>query len=103
MSTVTTGAIALEDGQRAFTMNGQTVALTDTEFRVLKALASNAGSVVTRGELTSVLYEGKGALAKSNVLEVLVVRLRRKLADIGAPAMIQTTRSIGYSYVGAVQ
>ena len=68
------GAIALDDEQRAFILNGKQVALTETEFLVLKALASKAGTVVTRSELTYVLYSGKDEPAKSNVLEVLVMR-----------------------------
>ena len=96
------GAIALDDEQRAFTYDGKQATLTDTEFRVLKALATKAGTVVSRSELTYALYVGKPEPAKSNVLEVLVMRLRKKFAELGAPALIQTQRGHGYTYVGAV-
>lgn len=103
MSTDTPAAIALDDNQHAVTFNGVAAPLTDSEYRVLKALISKPGIVVTRTELSYALYSGRDSAATSNVLEVLIARLRRVLTNMGARGAIKTTRGAGYSYVGAAQ
>ena len=47
-----------------------------------------------KGELEEHLFAD--ALPASNALEVLVSRLRKKLADAGAPGVIDTVRGLGY-------
>lgn len=96
------GTLVLDDELRAFTLNGKQVTLTDTEYRVLKALAGKPGTVVSKSELACAVYGGKEP-AKSNVLEVLVMRLRKKFEALGSPAAIKTRRGIGYTFVGATQ
>lgn len=95
--------IALAEENSAVTVGASKVDLTGAEFRVLKALTGKPNTVVSRTELTFVLYSAKESTAESNVLEVLVSRVRKKFAALGAPAIIKTVRGIGYSFVGQVQ
>lgn len=71
------------------------IPLTAREFAVLQYLLTRAGSVVRRSELLEhvwdVHYEGD-----SNVVDVHVAGLRRKLALPGSPAPITTVRGVGY-------
>jgi DNA-binding response OmpR family regulator len=68
------------------------VDLSEREFRVLHRLVCNAGSVVSRD---SIMYDvwGVSCDPRSNVVDVCVRRLRRKL---GGDAPIETVRHGGY-------
>jgi two-component system OmpR family response regulator len=77
------------------TRDGHPVAVTPREFRVIEYLALNRGRVVSRDELLAHLYNDAEE-TWSNVLEVYVAGLRRKLG----PDIIQTRRGHGY-YVDA--
>ncbi|MCB1051145.1 MAG: response regulator transcription factor [Acidobacteria bacterium] len=72
----------------------ESISLTAKEFAVLEYLLLRKGRVVTRQAMIEHLYEGYGEIA-SNVLDVMVCNLRRKLgSDTGA--MIETKRGVGY-------
>ncbi len=85
------GALEIDDASREVRYRGTRVELQPREFALLHALALRAGRVLTREQLESQLYEWDRAL-DSNALEVLVHRLRRKLA----PEAIRTVRGVGY-------
>jgi two-component system OmpR family response regulator len=89
--------LSLDDGieldlpRRLVRRHGVPVPVTPREFRVLEYLSLHRGRVVSRQELLSHLYDDSGETS-SNVLEVYVAGLRRKL---GA-ATIETRRGHGY-------
>lgn len=74
-----------------------TLPLTPTEFRLLAALMAAPGTVVRRRELVRCAWSD-GARVHDNTLDQYVARLRRKLAEAGAPRTISTARGIGYRY-----
>ena len=76
---------------RAVWRDDAPIELTAREWSLLEALASRAGRVVTRSELES-LSQGFDGDASSNVLEVHVSNLRRKLGR----DVIETVRGLGY-------
>ncbi|MDA8381685.1 MAG: response regulator transcription factor [Betaproteobacteria bacterium] len=76
-------------------VDGQTVDLTQYEYRLLEYLATRCGKVVSKGELADYLY-AHDEERDSNVLEVLVGRLRRKLDPEGRLTPIETVRGRGY-------
>ena len=71
------------------------VVLTLHEYRVLELLTRHAGSVLSRARITAAVWPDEIG-PDSNVLEVLVSHLRRKLDREGAPKLIHTRRGIGY-------
>ena len=74
---------------------GEEVPLTAREWEVLETLAARAGRVVSRAEvLELVWHEATGSASES--LDVIVSRLRRKLAD--ASCSIRTVRGQGYCF-----
>jgi DNA-binding response OmpR family regulator len=79
---------------------GETISLSTTEFELLVFLMRHHGQVVSREQiLTSVWgYEHDPA---TNVVDVYVGYLRRKLARTGTPAPIATVRAVGYRLGGS--
>ncbi len=73
--------------------------LTGYEYRLLEYLVRHRRRVVSKGELADYLYPHDDADRDSNVLEVLVGRLRRKLDPDGALSPIETLRGRGYRFV----
>jgi hypothetical protein len=84
---------ALDDDARELVVRGQRVALTPLEYGVLRQLSGRAGKTVSRQELLRDVW-GTTYAGGSNVVDVVVRSLRRKLAD-GAPCL-QTARGLGY-------
>jgi DNA-binding response OmpR family regulator len=85
------GPLRLDTLGGRVSLDGMPVALTAQEFRILSYLAHHQGRVVGRAELVEHVYD-RDADPESNVLDVLVARIRRKL---GA-GMIQTLRGQGW-------
>jgi DNA-binding response OmpR family regulator len=78
---------------------GKLVTLTAMEYRVLEYLAHRPGAVVPKTELLEHLYDFNWERF-SNVIEVYVSGLRRKLEDSGDTKLIHTLRGQGYMLRG---
>jgi DNA-binding response OmpR family regulator len=89
------GGLEIDTAGRCARRAGRRIDLTPKEFQALELLAARMPAVVGRDELFAVLYPGE-AEAASNVVEVLIGRLRRKLHPPGAPTVLQTRRGFGY-------
>jgi DNA-binding response OmpR family regulator len=86
--------------RRRVRREGRDVALSTTEFELLVFLMRNHGQVVSREQILSSVwgYEHDPA---TNVVDVYVGYLRRKLGRPGDPAPIHTVRAVGYRLGGA--
>jgi len=92
---VTLGPFTIDlSGQRVF-RGEEEVELTTFEYKVLQYLVMHPGEVVTKSELSEHIYE-EDADRDSNVIEVFVGRLRRKLDPDGTLSPIETLRGRGY-------
>ena len=80
--------------------SGRTIQLSATEFELLAYLLRHAGQVVSREQILGSVwgYEHDPA---TNVVDVYVGYLRRKLGGPGDPAPIHTVRAVGYRLGGA--
>ena len=76
----------------------QAVALTGHEYRILEYLMLHAGKVVSKTELTEHIYD-QDFDRDSNVVEVLVGRIRKKIDPHGESKPIETLRGRGYRLV----
>lgn len=85
--------VALET-QRV-TRAGRPIELTAKEFGLLEFFVLHAGQVVDRASITSHVWD-ENHDPFTNVLEVLVRRLRRKIDDDFEPKLLQTIRGAGY-------
>jgi len=81
-------------GQRVY-RDGAEIDLTTFEYKVLNYFVMHPGEVVTKSELAEHIYE-EDADRDSNVIEVFVGRLRRKLDPDGTLNPIETLRGRGY-------
>ena len=92
---VSVGSLSLDTASRVVTLNERPVSLPAMEYRLLEYLMLRAGQVVTKEEIIEHLYDFD-AEKFSNVVEVYVSALRKKL-DPGPPhRLIHTVRGQGY-------
>ncbi len=89
------GGIRLDLLTREATRNGHAVRLPDRESELLAYLMRHAERVCTREEILAAVW-GYDHDPGSNVVQVYVGYLRRKLGTPGSPAPIATVRSVGY-------
>jgi two-component system response regulator PhoP len=91
------GPIRLDTTAQTVTVNGQTVDLTSYEYKVLEYLMLHAGELVSKADLTEHIYQ-QDFDRDSNVLEVFIGRLRRKLDPETSLKPIETVRGRGYRF-----
>jgi two-component system response regulator PhoP len=89
--------ISIDFSARRVTRDGEEVDLTAYEYNTLAFLARRSGEAVSRADLLDHLYD-RDSDRDSNVLEVFVGRLRRKLDPEGSLAPIETVRGVGYRF-----
>jgi two-component system, OmpR family, response regulator PhoP len=94
---VSFGPISLDFSAQAVKLDGEALELTAFEYRLLEFLVRERARVVPKQELADYLYP-HGEDRDSNVLEVLIGRLRRKLDPGGKLAPIETVRGRGYRF-----
>lgn len=96
------GGLVLEPETRRATLGGAELALTTTEFELLRILMTSRGRVLSRDRLLQDL-RGLDADAYDRSIDMLVSRLRKKLGDDSrSPRFVKTVRGAGYQFVGAV-
>jgi two-component system response regulator PhoP len=91
------GPVVLDTRAQTVQVKGQAVELTTFEYRILEHLMLRAGDVISKSELTERLYD-QDFERDSNVIEVLVGRLRRKLDPHEELCPIETLRGRGYRF-----
>ena len=89
------GDLALDVLRRQARRGERRIELTAREFSLLEFLMRHAGEVVTRSMLADHVW-GERYDSLSNLIEVFVNRLRRKLEADGAPRLLHTVRGAGY-------
>jgi len=99
-NTLSVGPYTLDLDALRVSCDGVAVELTEFEFRLLEYLARHRERVVSKRELADYLYPHDED-RDSNVLEVLIGRLRRKLDPEGRWTPIETVRGRGYRFTPA--
>ena len=94
--------LALDTGTRQAERAGQMVELSTTEYELLAYFMRHPNQVLTRDQLMERVW-GFDFDGESNVLEVYVGYLRRKLEEGNQPRLIQTVRGAGYVLRGDPQ
>ncbi|MGH3739522.1 MAG: response regulator [Micromonosporaceae bacterium] len=95
-SAIAVGGIVVDAGTHTVRKNGDPVALTATEFRLLYELARRPGQVFTRKMLLDLVWN-YDYLGDSRLVDVAVQRLRSKVEDDPRhPRLIHTVRGVGY-------
>lgn len=91
------GPIAIDVATQSVTVQGEPIELTSFEYRLLEELVRHHGEILSKHTLADYLYPHDED-RDSNVLEVMVGRLRRKLDPGGTLNPIETMRGRGYRF-----
>jgi len=94
-ATVRVADLTLDPAAQRIDWQGRPLDLTAREYRILDVLMRRPNWIVSRESLIESVW-GYDFTDTSNLVEVYVGRIRRKLAEVGAPSMIQTVRGAGY-------
>ena len=96
-SNLVCGPVVLDTRAQTVSVEGKPVELTTFEYRILEHLILKAGEVISKTDLTEQLYE-QDFERDSNVIEVFIGRLRRKLDPEDRIKPIETLRGRGYRF-----
>ena len=89
------GDLVVDPAGRTVTRSGREIELTRREFELIEVFARNPGIVLERDRLLELVW-GYDWGADTNVVDVFVSYLRRKMEAEGEPRMIQTVRGVGF-------
>ena len=92
---ITVGQLALDSSLRKVEYAGATINLTSREYAILEYLIINLNGVVTREMLEEHIWDCEHG-AFSNVIEVLISRIRKKLCPDNKEVVIKTVKGLGY-------
>jgi two-component system, OmpR family, response regulator len=92
------GALRLDTGGRTAAVAGRPLPLTMKEFAILEYLVHNPGQLLDRNQIADHVWDYSFS-SESNLVEVYIARLRRKLSAAGLDGCIVTVRRGGYRFV----
>ncbi len=92
------GRVRIDSARRQVWRDDQEVLLPNKEFRILEYLVRNPNRVLTRDMIANHVWDYEFVNA-TNVIDVHIRQLRRKLDEPGAPSTIETVRGVGYRLV----
>jgi len=96
-STLSAGPVALDTSRQELKVNDAAIELTSFEYRIIEHLMIRAGEVISKTELTDRLYD-QDFERDSNVIEVFIGRLRKKMDPDNTLQPIETLRGRGYRF-----
>jgi len=96
-SEMTAGPVSLDLSRQEVKVNDAPIELTSFEYKIIEYLMVRAGQVISKTELTERLYD-QDFERDSNVIEVFVGRLRKKLDPDNTIKPIETLRGRGYRF-----
>ena len=91
------GDLSLDTRGRTATARGKPISLTMKEFAILEYLLHNRDRLLERNQIAEHVWDYTFS-SESNLVEVYIARLRRKLAAAGLPDCITTVRHGGYRF-----
>ena len=91
------GGIRLDTAARKVTVRGEVLTLTQKEFAVLECFMHHPGQLLDKDQLVERIWN-YDVYSESNLLEVYIGRVRRKLAAAGITGSISTVRHGGYRF-----
>ena len=92
------GAMKLDPSDMTVTVDGRSVNLAASEYRLLRRLVRDCGSPVSRADLLEELY-GMDAPSESNIVDVYISRIRAKLRPLpGGDDFVASIRGLGWKF-----
>jgi two-component system response regulator PhoP len=96
-SAMAAGPVTLDMSRQELTVNDSAIELTSFEYKIIEYLMVRAGQVISKTELTERLYD-QDFERDSNVIEVFIGRLRKKMDPDNTIKPIETLRGRGYRF-----
>lgn len=96
-SVLSAGPVTLDMSRQDVSVDGNSIELTSFEYKIIEYLMVRAGEVISKTELTERLYD-QDFERDSNVIEVFIGRLRKKLDPDNSVKPIETLRGRGYRF-----
>ena len=93
------GNLCVNFAEMTATLNGETISLTPTEYRLLKVLAKNPQIVMTRQVLLEKLWDIDGNFVDEHALTSAISRIRGKI-ETADKSYIKTVYGMGYMWIG---
>jgi len=95
------GPVKLDTAKIRAYRSGKEIFLTPTEFKIIRSLIENSGTVLTRDQLLEKVWSIDGEFIEDNTLSVHIRKLREKVEeDPSKPKLIETLRGLGYRWNG---
>ena len=91
------GPVSLDMSRQELKVSGEVLELTSFEYKIIEYLMVRAGQVISKAELTDRLYD-QDFERDSNVIEVFIGRLRKKMDPDNCLKPIETLRGRGYRF-----
>jgi two-component system response regulator PhoP len=91
------GPVSLDMSRQEVKVSGEVLELTSFEYKIIEYLMVRAGQVISKAELTDRLYD-QDFERDSNVIEVFIGRLRKKMDPDNSLNPIETLRGRGYRF-----
>lgn len=91
------GPVSLDMSRQELKIHGEAIELTSFEYKIIEYLMVRAGQVISKSELTDRLYD-QDFERDSNVIEVFIGRLRKKMDPDNSMKPIETLRGRGYRF-----
>ena len=99
---IVVGDLHLDPATRTARRSGEPIVLTTTEYALLEFLASRPDTVLGRAEISAHVWD-ENYDPLSNVIDVYIARLRRKVDRPGLAPLVRTVRGSGYALGAAVR
>lgn len=96
-SLMTAGPVTLDMSRQELSVGDEMIDLTSFEYKIIEYLMVRAGQVISKTELTERLYD-QDFERDSNVIEVFIGRLRKKIDPDNTIKPIETLRGRGYRF-----
>ena len=89
--------VSVDTDKGVITKNGQEIALSALEYKILLVFIGNRGRMLSRARLLEEIWDIAGDYVNDNTLTVYIKRIREKIEDDPAnPKIIKTIRGLGY-------
>lgn len=95
--TLEADGVLLDAASHRVSVEGESLDLGPTEYRLLKHFMSHAERVFSRGQLLDAVW-GRNSFVEERTVDVHILRLRKVLGQYGRDRLVQTVRGAGYRF-----
>lgn len=95
---VKSGDLIIDFDHKSVFLNEKEIAITPTQFHILKLLVSNYGITLTRDQITSILWNQNDEFVEDNTLSVHISNLKSKIGKYNGKPYVESIRGVGYQW-----